>query len=181
MTISSDNLFLIGYVVGAFGVRGQLKLKIVTDQPEHIENAIKTVYVRPYSRQPHSAPPVAYPLLNAFLHKPGLMILTLKGITTRLEVENLRQAEVFIHENDALPLDENEFFLHELYAMSVATVDGALLGQVRDVLETGANYVLVVQRENEPEVLIPMTHEVVQQINRTDNQIIVRLIEGLLP
>jgi 16S rRNA processing protein RimM len=109
------------------------------------------------------------------------MILRLKGITTRTAGENLRQAEVFIHEDDSLPLDDDEYFIHELYTMQVVTVAGSIIGQVYDVLETGANNVLVVRREGDSDALIPMTHEVVQQIDRTAGRLIIQPLEGLFP
>ncbi len=181
MQHSLDNFLLIGIIVGPFGVRGQVKLKTITDQPEHLETAIQTIYVRPHSRHPKPTLPVAYNLLKASLHKPGLMILTLKGITTRTAGEHLRQAEVFIHEDDSLPLDDDEYFIHELYTMQVVTVEGSIIGQVYDVLETGANNVLVVRRDGDSDALIPMTHEVVQQIDRTAGRLIIQPLEGLFP
>jgi len=177
---SGDDLLLVGYIAGAFGVRGQLRLKAVTDQPEHLEQQIKTLYIRRHSRHPEREPVVAYTLRKVLLHKPGLLVLTVQGITTREEADALRQAEVFIREQDAVPLDEDEYFLHELYDLRVETDQGLLLGSVREVLETGANDVLVVARDAQPDALIPIIHDVVQEIDVTAGRIVVRLLEGLV-
>ncbi len=52
---------------------------------------------------------------------------------------------------------------------------------MREVLETGANEVLVVARPDQPDALIPMIHDVVQDLDIPGGQVVVRLIEGLLP
>ncbi len=177
---ATDDLLLVGYIAGAFGVRGQLRLKAVTDQPEHLEQHIRTLYIRRHSRHPEREALVAYALRKVLLHKPGVLVLTVEGITTREEADALRQAEVFIREQDAVPLAEDEYFLHELYDLRVETDEGVLLGSVREVLETGANDVLVVARDEQPDVLIPMIYDVVQEIDVAGGRVVVHVLEGLV-
>lgn len=170
--MTPDELLLIGHVVATFGLRGQIKLRAITDQPEHLKRRVKTVYIGT-ERTP-------YQLVDVFQHKPGLLILTLKGITTRDAAETLRGAEVSILETDAAPLDTDEYYIHQLYGLRVETTEGVELGQVREVLETGANEVLVVARPDQPEVLIPMIHAVVQELDLPGKRVVIRVLEGLL-
>lgn len=172
-TPTTDNTLLIGQIVSSFGLKGQLKVRSYTDHVEHLRRRVKTVYLGP-KRQ-------AYQLRGAFEHKPGLLILSLAGITDRDAAEELRGLEVAIRDRDAAPLDEGEYFIHQLYGLTVETEDGATLGKVREVLETGANEVLVVARPDQPEVLLPMIHDVVQQLDLANNRIVVRLLDGLIP
>ncbi len=60
------------------------------------------------------------------------------------------------------------------------TEDGAEIGKVREVLETGASEVLVVTRADQPDGLIPMIHDVVQELDFAGGRIVVRLLDGLL-
>ena len=80
---------------------------------------------------------------------------------------------------DAVPLEDGEFFLFELYGMSVVTDEGEQLGSLKEIIQTGANDVFVVQGER-GEVLIPDTEEVVLNIDREQRQITVHLIPGLI-
>jgi 16S rRNA processing protein RimM len=169
---SSDEYLLIGEVVAPFGIRGQVKVKSYTDRVDHLRRRIRTVYLGP-QRQ-------AYPLKGVIEHKPGLLILTLGGVTKREESEALRGSEVAILEREAAPLEEGEYFIHQLYGLTVVTEAGEEIGKVREVLETGANEVLVVTRPGQPDGLIPMIHDIVQELDIAGGRVVVRLLEGLL-
>jgi 16S rRNA processing protein RimM len=168
-----DDTLLIGQIVAPFGVRGQVKLRAYTAHVEHLRRRIRAVYIGDERRE--------YTLTGLIEHKPGLLILSLGGVTTRDAAEELRGAEVAIRERDAAPLEEGEYFIHQLYGLIVVDEQGAEIGRVREVLETGANEVLVVARPDQPEALIPMIHDVVQELDIPGGRVVVRLIEGLLP
>lgn len=167
-----DETLLIGEIVAAFGLRGQVKMRSYTEHVEHLRRNIRSVYVGP-KRQQHQ-------LKGLIEHKPGLLILTLGDVTTREAAEELRGAEVAILERDAVPLDEGEYFIHQLYGMIVVSEAGEEIGRVREVLETGANEVLVVTRAGRPDALIPMIHDVVQELDLDRARVVIRPIEGLL-
>jgi 16S rRNA processing protein RimM len=170
---SPDDILLIGQIVAPFGVRGQVKLRAYTAHVEHLRRRIRSVYVGDERRE--------YPLTGLIEHKPGLLVLSLGGVSTREAAEELRGAEVAIRERDAAPLEDGEYFIHQLYGLAVVDEQGTEIGRVREVLETGANDVLVVARPDQPEALIPMIHDVVQDLDVAGGRVVVRLIEGLLP
>lgn len=170
--LSPDDFLLIGQIVAPFGVRGQVKVRSYTDRVDHLRRRIHTVYLGPEWRQ------VA--LTHVLEHKPGLLVLTLGGVTTREQAEDLRGTEVSIREQEAAPLDEGEYFIHQLYGLVVVNEAGETLGQVREVMETGANEVLVVQREGQADALIPMIRDVVQELDVPHQRIVIRPLEGLL-
>ena len=169
---SPDEYLLVGEVVAPFGIRGQVKVKAYTDRVDHLRKRIRTIYIGS-KRQ-------AYPLKGLIEHKPGLLILSLGGVTSREDAENLRGAEIAILEREAAPLEEGEYFIHQLYGLTVVTEDGEEIGKVREVLETGASEVLVVTRRGQPDGLIPMIRDVVQELDFAHNRVVVRLLEGLL-
>lgn len=104
---------LIGQLSSPFGVRGQLKMRSLTAHPEYLGRRITTLYLGA-KRQQHTIEAI-------FEHKPGLFVLTLGGVSTREGAEALRGAEIFIREHEAAPLDEGEYFLHQLYGLTVIT------------------------------------------------------------
>ena len=169
---SPDEYLLVGEVVAPFGIRGQIKVKSYTDNVEHLRRRIRTVYLGP-NRQ-------SYPLKAVLEHKPGLLILSLGGVTKREQAEDMRRFEVAILEREAAPLAEGEYFIHQLYGLAVVDEDGTEIGTVREVLETGASEVLVVARAGQPDGLIPMIHDVVRELDIAGGRIVVHLLEGLL-
>lgn len=170
---SPEDTLLIGEIVAPFGVRGQVKVRSYTDRVEHLRRRIRSVFLGPQRRE--------YALKGVLEHKPGLLVLSLAGVTTREDAENLRGSEVAILEREAAPLEEDEYFIHQLYDLEVVAEDGTPLGRVREVLETGANEVLVVARPGQADALIPMIRDVVQDLDIEGGRVVVRLIEGLLP
>ncbi|HEX5688787.1 MAG TPA: ribosome maturation factor RimM [Roseiflexaceae bacterium] len=170
---SSDETLLIGQIVAPFGVRGQLKMRSYTAHVDHLRRRISTVYLGDKRR--------AYKLSSLFEHKPGLLILTLGGVDTREGAEDLRGQEVAIRESEAAPLEDGEYFIHQLYGLTVVDEAGAEIGRVKEVIETGANDVLIVTRPDQPEALIPMIHDVVQHLDIAGGRVVIRLLDGLLP
>lgn len=167
-----DTTILIGQIVAAFGVRGQVKMKAITAQVDHLRRRIRTLYLGPKLQ--------AYTLKSLIEHKPGLLILTLEGLTTREQANELRGQDVAILETQAAPLAEGEYFIHQLYGLKVVADTGDEIGSVAEVLETGANEVLVVKRDGKPDGLIPMIHDVVQALDFAGGRVVVHLMPGLL-
>jgi 16S rRNA processing protein RimM len=169
---AQEEYLMIGQVTSSFGLRGQLKVLAVTNQIAHLQRKIRTLYVGP-KHQP-------YQLGKLIEHKPGVLLITLEGITTRDTAETLRGAEIAIRATEAAPLSEGEYFIHALYGLLVVTDDGTELGRVHEVLETGANDVLVVKRTDGSEVLIPIIQSVVRELDVASGRIVIHLLEGLL-
>jgi len=169
---SPDELLLIGQVAAPFGTRGQLKVKSYTDRPEHLRRHVRIVYLGK-ERTPHT-------LTGVFEHKPGLLILSLREITSRAAADDLRGCEVFIREAEAAPLAEDEYFLHQLVGLVAVTVAGEALGQVREVLETGAGDVLVISRPGSADALVPMVRDFIAELDIPGGRIVIRPIAGLL-
>lgn len=168
---NADEFLLVGSIGLPFGIKGQVKLHTVTSRPEHLIR-LKTIFLG----DAH----VATRLRRATEHKHAVMILTLDGIEDRNTAETLRGIEVYIRQQDAAPLDQDEYFLHDLPGLQVETTAGEVLGTVSEVLETGANDVLVVKRESGEEALIPMTREVVKSLDLATKRVIIEPIQGLL-
>jgi 16S rRNA processing protein RimM len=169
---SPTEFLLVGNIVASFGVRGQVKLKAITDRPDHLERRIRTLYVGKEF--------VPYQLKSLFEHKPGLLILTLEGVTTREAADELRTSEVYILEREAAPLREGEYYIHQLYGLQVFTEAGDLIGKVREVITTGAQEILVITRTGQSDALVPMVHEIVTELDIPGGKATIRPLEGLL-
>lgn len=169
---AADEVLLIGRVIDAFGLRGQVKVRAITDQVEHLRRHVRTVFLgaerRPFALERVHAP------------KAGVLILTLGGVADRVAAEALRGADVSIRETDAAPLAEDEYFVHQLYDLQVVTSDGGEIGRVREVLQTGANDVIVVARRGRADALLPIIRDVVERLDIAGGRIIVRLLPGLI-
>jgi 16S rRNA processing protein RimM len=166
---------LIGQVVGAHGVRGELKVQILTEDAQRF-GLLEQVFIGLEDEEP-----VAWPLEGYRLHM-GRALLKLRGCDDRSAAAAMRDYLVQVPREEAIPLEEGEYFEHQILGLEVWTAAGEPLGEVVDILYTAANEVYVVRRPNlgHHELLIPAIEDVVLEIDLEAGRLVVELLEGLL-
>jgi 16S rRNA processing protein RimM len=176
MPAEAPKYLLLGEVLRPHGVRGELRVRLLTDYPERI-GQMAQVFL---GTGPNDDAPQTYDVEHMRMNTPyGL--LKLKGIDDRDDADTLRSLFVMVDLEHAVPLEEGEFYLYQLIGITVKQQDGVTLGQITDVLETGANDVYVVDSPQYGEVLIPVTDETIINTDVASGEMIVRLPDGLLP
>jgi len=165
---------LIGQILRPHGVKGELRVRVMTDYPERI-GQLKAIYLSP---QPEPTAPTPYHLRSARLHQ-GYALLTLREVPDRDAAERMRNLYVLVALADAVPLEADEVYLYQLIGMAVVTESGEALGTLVEVLETGANDVYVV-RGARGEILIPVIDGVILQTDTEARRITARLPDGLI-
>lgn len=175
-TSSEQPPFLVlGRVLRPHGIRGELRMEILTAYPERIV-AGKRLYIGPDTKQPSTA--VVYTVNRARKHQHYL-IIQVEGIDDRNAAEFLRDQYVMVTPDEAVPLEEGEFYLFQLIGLSVYTDTDELLGELTEVIETGANDVYVVHGAR-GEVLLPAIDECILDIDFDKQTMTVHLLDGLL-
>ncbi len=160
---------IIGRVVGTFGVHGELKVQIETDFPERFET-VQRVFIGD----------AQFDVERGRLYK-GMALLKLKGLDDPTAGEPLLHRSVDVALADAVKLEADQYYLYEIEGLQVETVEGEALGQVSEILQTGANDVYVVTTPDGQEILLPAIAQVVKQIDVEHGRMIVQLMEGLRP
>ena len=107
------------------------------------------------------------------------VILKFKGIDNINDIERYKGRPLLVSREDAVELEEDEYYIADLIGMKVETDEGEC-GILKDVIETGANEVYVVAFERYGEVLIPAIHECILEVNVEEMQMKVHLLEGLV-
>ena len=107
------------------------------------------------------------------------VIVKFKGIDNINDIEKYKGKGLFVPREDAVPLDEDEYYIADLIGMEVFTEDGRF-GVVKDVMETGANEVYIVESDDHGEVLIPAIRQCVLDVNVEEKKMLVRLLDGLI-
>lgn len=167
--LPAPRYLVIGRVLAPWGVRGEVKVELLTDWPDRFA-LLQRIYLGKDLR-PH--------VLERFrLHK-GKAILKLGDCESREAVDGLRGQFIQIPVEEAMPLGEDEYYEYQIIGLGVWTREGEYLGQVREVLYTGANDVYVVRGEDR-EILIPALEDVVLEVDLEGGRIIVELMEGLI-
>ena len=160
---------VVGRIVAPWGVRGEVKVEILTAFPYRF-SGLKMVYLGPEYE------PCA---LRGFrLHK-GFALLRLEGCSDRNAAERLRGQLIHVPVEEAVLLGEDEYYIYQIIGLEVWTGAGVRLGRVVEVLFTGANEVYVVKGER-GEILIPAIEEVVKRVDLEAGRLLVEPLEGLL-
>jgi 16S rRNA processing protein RimM len=181
---SSEPRFLaVGRILRPHGLRGEVRVEIHTDSPERFA-LYEQVYLAPAQADPGpsgllSAPPFTTPYgLEGHRFHGKWVLLKLAGIDDRTQAETLRDLWVWISPEQAAPLEEGEVYLHDMLELQVVTDEGEALGQIVQIIETGANPVYVV-RGPRGELLLPDTDEVILDVDLEAQLVTVHLLEGL--
>lgn len=162
----TDVLLAEGVLAGSHGVRGELKLRVLTDQPDHFAT-VKQVYI--------GEPPVPTRLLGVREHG-DLLLIRLEGITTPEQAKAMSGKVVKIAGSDARPLEEGEYFLFQLIGLAVTDEHGATIGTVSDLIETGAHDVLVITpATGGQDILVPNHPAYVLEMSPEAGRLVVRL------
>ncbi|MGB9779276.1 ribosome maturation factor RimM [Caldanaerobacter sp.] len=162
----------VGKVTSPHGIKGEVKVYPLTNVPERF-------YELPYVWVFHEQDlQIKYEIENVKITPKGMVLLKLKGVDTRNDAEKLKGVFLKVDEENALRLEENEYFIADLIGIKVYTEEGELLGTLKEVLQTGANDVYVV-KAREREILLPAIKEVIKKVDVEGKVMIVRLLEGL--
>ena len=163
----------VGNIRGAHGIRGEVKVELLTDYPERFKPGAAM-----YLGSEDHARPVEIAAVRP--HQEYLLV-KLSPVPDRDAAQALVGQLLLIPEEQAMPLGEHENYAHDLLGLTVTTTEGRTLGELTDILTTGANDVYVVTGpEGKGEVLIPALRDVVLSVDLAAGRMVVALPEGLL-
>ena len=147
---------MIGEITKPQGVRGEVKVRPCTCDPERFEG-LQTVYIQKGD---------AYAPLNIRVNRlsPDAVFMNVEGVTDRDKAEALRGTLIFIDRAHAVELDEDSTFLTDLYGLRGVVDDGRDLGKIVDVMQPGGNDVYVFKGPL-GEVLVPALKSVVLAVD----------------
>ena len=161
----------IGQVVALFGVRGELKVRSLTDNPERFSPQ-KTVYLgenhRPCTIE-HARP-----------YKGEMLILKLSGIDDANTAETLRNVSLFLPVSQLAELPSGSYYQHDILGLTVSLLNGRELGPIVDILETGSNDVYIIKGPDGKQILIPAIKDVVKQVDLQHHTMVIEPLPGLL-
>lgn len=107
-------------------------------------------------------------------------ILKFKEIDNINDIEKYKKCSLYVTREDAIPLEEDEYYIADLLGITVFTEDGGKFGTLREVMETGANDVYIVDSKEHGEVLIPAIHDCILDVNVEEKRMTVHLLPGLI-
>ena len=167
-----DDFFKVGTIVNTQGLKGDVRIMPSTDDPSRFDLLDHALLDLNGSIKRCDIERVWY-------HKQ-FVIVKFKGFDDINAAETLRGALVKIEAQFALPLSENEYYLRDLYDLKVFTDEGVELGELTNIIQTGANDVYSVKMANGRDVLLPAIKDCILSVDVPAKRMVVHLMDGLL-
>ena len=164
--------FRVGVISSTHGIRGEVKVFPTTDDPGRFRDLKQVTLVAKRERRTLEMEKVRF--FKQFV------IVKFKGIDNINDIEPYRGAELWIDREQAVPLEEGEYFIADLVGLAVMTDEGERLGSLKEVIRTGANDVYEVLMENGKTVLLPVIPECVLDVDMEKGEVLVHVMDGLL-
>jgi len=167
-----EDFFRIGVITKPHGLKGEVKVFPTTDDAKRFKK-LKKCIIRTKKGDIEAEKKSCKFFKN-------LVILSFVGYDDINEVEAFRNCDIYVSREDAVPLEEGEYYISDVIGSDVYEDNGSHLGTVNDVLQTGANDVFTVAMENGMELLIPVINDCVIDIDTEGKKVIVKLMKGML-
>lgn len=165
-----EQYFQVGVISSTHGIRGEVKVFPTTNDAGRFYK-LKHVILNTGKEQ--------IPLeVQGVKQSKKFVIVKFKGIDDINEIEKYKGAQLLVRREDAVELEEDEYYIADLLGMEVVTEEGEK-GILKDVIETGANEVYVVEFETLGEILIPAIHDCILDVDVKAGSMKVHLLEGL--
>ena len=162
----------VGVISSTHGVRGEVKVFPTTDDVTRFRQ-LKKVYLDTGREM------LPLEIQNVKFFKQ-FAILKFKGIDNINDIEKYRGKSLMIDREDAVDLEEDEYFIADMIGMKVCTEDGSEFGTLKDVMETGSNDVYIIDSLEHGEVLIPAIRECILDVDMDEERMTIHLMEGLV-
>ncbi len=166
----------IGRILGPHGLGGDVKVFPLTFSTERFMEIERVFLETSSGMQPLHIDTVSF--------HGERVVLRFREITVREEASLLRGKEILIPREESPESDEGEYYHYQIIGLEVFTKEGAPIGKVTGIIETGSNDVYVVtpapDLKKAVEILIPAISDVVEEIDLAGGRIIITPVEGLL-
>ncbi len=167
-----EELLQVGVISSTHGVKGEVKVYPTTDDVKRFKK-LKDVILD--TGREH----LALEIEGVKFFKQ-FVILKFKGIDNINEIEKYKGKSLLVNRKNAVRLRKDEYFIADMIGLTVFTEDGEEFGTLKDVLETGANDVYIIDSLKHGEVLIPAIKQCILKVDMEEGKMLIHLMDGLV-
>lgn len=167
-----EKMFQVGVITSTHGVRGEVKVYPTTDDARRFKKLREVILDT--GREQLTLEIEGVKFFKQFV------ILKFKGFDNINDIEKYRQKSLYVTRENAVRLGRDEYFIADLIGLRIRDEDGAEIGTLRDVIETGANDVYAIDLEDGRELLLPAIKQCVLKVELEEGYMQVHILDGLL-
>ena len=167
-----EEFLQVGVISSTHGVRGEVKVFPTTDDVKRFSKLKEVLLGAVYDA----------PLLHieGVKYQKNIVILKFKEYSTLNDVEKLKGQQLFVTRKNAVKLSKDEYFVADLIGMRVIDEDKNICGTLKDVMQTGANDVYIIDLDDNRELLLPAIKDCILNLDFDKGIIKIHILDGLL-
>lgn len=162
----------VGVITSPHGIKGEVKVFPTTDDAKRFKELKKVILDTGKEYIPMEIEHVKF--------FKNMVILKFRGYDNINEIEKYKSRDLLITRDQAVDLEPDEYFITDLIGLTVVSDQGAELGTLKDVLETGANDVYVVAMKDGKELMLPAIGDCILNVDLEQGRMEVHVLEGLM-
>ena len=170
--MKKEDCFYLGKIVTKYSFKGELLIKLDTDQPELYES-LDTMFIEVRNTL------IPFFVESSQLHKSDLLRVRFEDVTNEADADALIKSDVYLPLEFLPKLEGNKFYFHEVIGFTVEDVNYGTVGTIVGINDSTAQALFEINK-NGKEILIPMNDEFIENVDRKNKTILVKTPDGLI-
>ena len=170
--MKKEDCFYLGKIVKKYSFKGELLIKLDTDQPELYED-LDTMFINVRNTL------IPFFIESSQLHKSDLLRVQFEDVTNEADADALIKSEVYLPLEFLPKLEDDKFYFHEVIGFTMEDINYGKVGTIVSINDSTAQALFEVEN-NGKEILIPMNDEFIEKVDRKNKTIFVKTPEGLI-
>ncbi|MGC1514554.1 MAG: ribosome maturation factor RimM [Maribacter sp.] len=167
-----EDCFYLGTIVSKYSFKGEVLVKLDTDDPEIYEN-MESVFVSLGNNL------VPFFITRCRLHKSDLLRIDFEEVKTESDADRIMKSGLYLPLTQLPKLTGNKFYYHEVIGFDLIDAVHGNIGTIQSVNDTTAQALFEVQKD-EAQLLIPINDDIITKVDRERKIIEVKTPEGLV-
>ena len=170
--VETEDLFQIGIITGTHGLKGEVKVFPTTDDKERFLD-LDTVLI-------DTGKELIEKKVQYCKFFKQFVFVKFEGLDDINDVEKYKRCPLKVTRENAVPLEEDEYYVADLLGLTIVDESGVTIGELVDVIETGANDVYEVKTSDGGHVLLPAIKDCILDVDMDEKIILVHMLKGLV-
>lgn len=167
-----EDCFYLGKIVKKYSFKGEVLIKLDTDEPEVYEN-LESVFVALGNNL------VPFFIEESSMHKSELLRIKFEEVDSESDAEALLKSELYLPLDFLPKLSGKQFYFHEIIGFSMEDAHYGTVGIITGVNDTTSQALFEVEKDGK-QILIPVNDEFIRKIDREGKKVLVETPEGLI-
>lgn len=170
--MEKKDCFFVGKIVKKYSFKGELLIKLDTDEPEIYED-LDSVFIELRNNL------VPFFIESSQLHKSELLRIKFEDVDTEQDADALLKSDIYLPLEFLPKLEGNKFYFHEIIGFTVEDVNFGTVGTIKSVNDSTAQALFEIDRDG-IEILIPLNDAFIKKVDKENKVIVVDTPEGLI-